>query len=479
MRPHHAIDKRRSHTLASRREATHFMAPIDANANQRLWEQLLLFVEEGRVVPVVGPDLLQLDLDGRRVSLHAWLAERLAERLNVAPCQPGEALGNVAARHRHAGGEIEDVYGELSQIVRAADLPLPEPLRKLAAIRPLRLFVTTTFDPLLQRALDEVRFGGEPGTQVLSYRPEKWDDLPVLKHGDLAPTVYHLFGRLSSLQEYAVTDEDVLEFMHALQSESRRPTELLAYLRQQNGLLLGCNFADWLARFFLRLAKTDRLLRAGGKTDFVADGRMQQDAALKYFIKEFGGRTKVFTGNDAVEFVDELHTRWMSRPQPPADTPVDVELWMKPGSVFLSYASEDREAVETLRAGLDAAGIDVWFDRQDLKPGDAFKEKILANIDGASLFVPVLSRRAVASQRRFLYREWHRACEQVPEVRADLTFVVPVVIDDLPETDTAVPQQFRARQWARLPPSGRPDDAFVREVHKLQRDYLRAQRAAR
>lgn len=449
-----------------------------AHDSERLWSQLLLFIEEGRVVPVVGPDLLQLDLGGRRVQLHAWLAECLVDRLGLAAPLTGETLGDVAVRHKRSGGEIEDVYRELSLIMRAAVLPLPEPLRKLAAIQPLRLFVTTAFDPLLQRALDTVRFDGAAATRVLSYRPEKWDDLLVADSSNRA-TIYHLFGRLSSLPEYAVTDEDVLEFMHTLQSESRRPTELLAYLRQQNGLLLGCSLPDWLARFFLRLAKDARLLRAGGKTDFVADGRMRQDKGLVYFLEQFGGRTKVFPG-DAVEFVDELHARWMSRPQPqPADTPADAVPWMKPGSVFLSYASEDHEAVAALAAGLDGAGIDVWFDRHDLKPGDVFKDKILANIDAASLFVPVLSQRVLTSRRRFFRLEWERALDVAVQAGAHQTFIVPVVIDDLPHSEPAVPESFRARHWAELPSSGQPDAAFVQHVRDLYRAYQRTLQAAR
>ena len=32
---------------------------------ERLWDQLLQFIDEGRVIPVIGPELLMLEIDGQ------------------------------------------------------------------------------------------------------------------------------------------------------------------------------------------------------------------------------------------------------------------------------------------------------------------------------------------------------------------------------------------------------------------------------
>ena len=37
---------------------------------------------------------------------------------------------------------------------------------------------------------------------------------------------------------------------------------------------------------------------------------------------------------------------------------------MKPGAVFLSYASKDLPAVQQIHAALEAAGVEVWFDKR-------------------------------------------------------------------------------------------------------------------
>jgi hypothetical protein len=42
-----------------------------------------------------------------------------------------------------------------------------------------------------------------------------------------------------------------------------------------------------------------------------------------------------------------------------------------PRAVFLSYASEEAVAAEKICDALRAAGIEVWFDRSELRGGDA------------------------------------------------------------------------------------------------------------
>jgi TIR domain-containing protein len=49
-------------------------------------------------------------------------------------------------------------------------------------------------------------------------------------------------------------------------------------------------------------------------------------------------------------------------------------------AVFLSYASEDAEAAERLAAALRLAGIEVWFDKSELRGGDAWDHHIRQQI---------------------------------------------------------------------------------------------------
>ena len=51
-------------------------------------------------------------------------------------------------------------------------------LKQLAAIAPFKLFVSSTFDPLLARAINDVRFDGLDYTQVVAYAPREKIHIP-------------------------------------------------------------------------------------------------------------------------------------------------------------------------------------------------------------------------------------------------------------------------------------------------------------
>ena len=47
------------------------------------WDDLLNYIEERRVIPIVGPDLLRVNTPSGPRPLYEWLAEKLAVRLTV------------------------------------------------------------------------------------------------------------------------------------------------------------------------------------------------------------------------------------------------------------------------------------------------------------------------------------------------------------------------------------------------------------
>jgi hypothetical protein len=444
----------------------------------RLWDQLLEYIEEQRVIPIVGQDLLTVQWQGRAVPLYRLLAERLAGALGVSAedLDQGSPLNTVACRYLAQGGELEDVYSAVkSAMPPAGQLAPPDSLLKLAAIKPFKLFVSTTFDPLLEQALNDVRFAGGKKTQVAAYSPPSWVDLPADLVALEGPLVYHLLGRLSAVPDYAITDEDLLEFMHSLQSKDRRPPLLFDELKKRHLLIIGSSFSGWLARFFIRIAKRERLTLARTKTDIVADRSMQEDATLVYFLQHFSARTKLFPGG-AAPFVSELHRRWMER-HPPAipasEAPAPVSpspLDMARDAVFLSYASEDLGVVERIKEELERAGVDAWFDKRELTLGDDWDGKIERNIKNCSFFVPVISHNTVARTRGYFWKEWRLAERVALEMAEGVKFILPVAIDDTAATEPTLLESFRKTQWTRLP-EGNVTAEFVALMKQLYRVY--------
>ena len=68
------------------------------------------------------------------------------------------------------------------------------------------------------------------------------------------------------------------------------------------------------------------------------------------------------------------------------------------GAVFLSYAAQDAEGVRRIREALGAAGIEVWFDRSELRGGDVWDRKIREQIHQCRLFMPIISANTEASR---------------------------------------------------------------------------------
>jgi TolB-like protein len=135
-------------------------------------------------------------------------------------------------------------------------------------------------------------------------------------------------------------------------------------------------------------------------------------------------------------------------------------------AVFLSYASEDVEAAQRICTALRSAGIEVWFDRSELRGGDAWDRQIRKQIHDCALFVPVISAHSDARHEGYFRREWRLAVERAGDMADDVPFLLPVVIDDTADATARVPDRFREVQWSRLP-QGQPSAAFIERAQRL------------
>jgi hypothetical protein len=345
-------------------------------------------------------------------------------------------------------------------------------LRQLAQITDFDLFVTTTFDPLLEQALNLERHGGQPSTEVIAYAPNRVADLPVERSQQQRTVLYHQLGRLSATPTYVVSDEDMLEFICALQSEHLTPEKLFHELEHNHLLLIGSDFSNWLARLFLRMAKRRRLSDPRDVSEVFADDHTMQDARLVAFLQQVSVRTRVYGGAEA--FVAELHERW-SRRQRPATGPtagsapqrfLPPSREMPENAVFISYAREDLPAVQRLKAAMDAAGLTTWFDLDRLEGGDDYDHKIRANIQRCSFFLPVISATTQHRHEAYFRREWSYAVDRTRNLADGAKFILPVCIDDTPESEALVPEQFKALHIVRVP-DGEPAPEFLQRLQGL------------
>jgi hypothetical protein len=445
------------------------------NFDEDAWDDLLNYIEEKRVIPIIGPDLLRVQTDRGLRPLYEWLAEKLAAKLSVDPSvlpQP-LTLNDVICAYLGQRGRREEVYTRLRSIMREVEFEPPLALRQLAQITDFDLFITTTFDPLLEKAVNAERYGGQSTADVIAYAPNRVADLPTERSQLQRAVVYHLLGRLSASPTYVVSDEDMLEFICALQSEHLTPEKLFHELEHNHLLLIGSDFSNWLARLFLRMAKRKRLSDPRDVGEILADDHTMKDERLVAFLQQVSVRTRVYGGAEA--FVAELHSRWMKRQGGAASAggagavpqrflPPSRE--MPEHAIFISYAREDLPAVQRLKAAMDAAGLTTWFDLDRLEGGDDYDRKIRANIARCSFFVPVISATTQRRHEAYFRREWSYAVDRSLSIAEGGVFILPVCIDDTPEAAALVPDKFRALHITRMP-DGEPTPEFLRRLKDL------------
>lgn len=437
------------------------MSPSSTDPEE-FWADLIPLVAARQVVPIVGGDLLTVTVNGVQVPFYRLVAERLLARYGVdlaatkTVLDPHHELNDaVVALDRLGKRASADSYLPVHEAIKATLAEHREavsaPLRELAQIDDLRYFVTTTVDDVLAKAVDAVRYGGQPRTEQVEYAP---DGLPNDRSTDLDDTesdarsaVLYLFGKAAVSPVFATHDEDVLEFLHGIQAGlGRAPKRFFSEIRSANLLLIGCHFPDWLSRFLVRVAAPKRLSEQPRRKDFIIDP-MAEEPEFVVFLTTFARNTRISTMSPAA-FVSELLARWKAA-QPPQEpsavAPVMLTAQGRKPAVFISYSRSDMTAARTLFDELQRlAGHDVaWFDKSVLQPGHEWEQRIIEGIDGCQLFLPVIS---IAEEKRtegFFIAEWKEALERARAIDGR-AFIVPVFVD--PEAEKNLAQYPRAQR---------------------------------
>jgi hypothetical protein len=451
-------------------------APLvpDATLDEDAWDDLLSFIEERRVIPIVGPELLMVTTDERPRLLYDWIAERLAAKLNVETRRLPQpyTLNDVVCWFLADRGRREEAYVRLRAVLKDANFEPPVALRQLASITDFDLFVSTTFDPLLETALNLERFGGAPSTDVVAYAPNRVSDLPAERDRLTRPLIYHLFGKLSASPTYVISDEDLLEFLCALQSEHLAPERLFHELEHNHLLVIGSGMTNWVARFFLRMAKRQRLSAPRDVSEVLADDHTVQDERLMMFLQQVSVHTRIFRG--AERFVAELSQRWQARRKPASRAGAGPARFLPPAremsdnAVFISYAREDLPAVQQLKAGLEAAGVSTWFDMDRLDGGDDYDHKIQRNISRCSYFIPVISANTQRRHEAYFRREWGYALDRARNMADGALFILPITLDATSAAEALVPERFKALHFTQLQ-GGEVTPEFTRRLAEFTR----------
>ena len=251
-----------------------------------VWRHLLKPVADGKVVPIIGPRLLEaahgashdtaVRLAGANhypFAMHEWedlprVTEYMAvkeSRYNVVRAYQDQLLADLIEQHRSwlPPEEIPPAtkkpkLGRLLALVGDHLRERDEDPHRILAELPASIYVTTNFDPLLEWSL---RANDRAPQQALTrWRYQK---LPQSAEGETiaaptakAPLVFHVFGAFGANTDdgLVLTEDDHFDYLIAATAESELiPPKVESALVDNSLLFLGFRLTDWHFRVLFRL----------------------------------------------------------------------------------------------------------------------------------------------------------------------------------------------------------------------------------
>jgi TIR domain/SIR2-like domain len=445
------------------------------------WNELLPRIAEGEVVPIVGPGAVTFGEANEL--LYPWLARRLPVELDppLTLETPPRDLQDVVDAQRAHGQPVDRIYRRLYKLVKEPDLRPGATVAALAAVEGFQLFISTTFDPLLRRAVESASPGGKPeerhGAATLKGAcPDLPQELAKLDHR----FVYQILGEAEPVRNFVVWDDDMLHFLLRLNHVLPDLPRLSEALQKSHFLVLGLSFADWLLRFFVQVVKQQRLSELAGTELFVFERLepSERDKVVIYFSR-FTKQIRVLP-IDPLEFIAELHDRW--RQKHPASVRDSSEIDRERrerhrarGCIFVSYASPDLEIARYVVSQLQKADCFVWFDKQQIQPGENWQEALREAIEErCALFLSIISEHTAARLEGHNIFERNTAARRRERFAEAAVFYLPMRID---HGDPLIPPNeplgTRQIQGVRKP-GGHLDPEFIGYLRQKQRENCAA-----
>lgn len=120
--------------------------------------------------------------------------------------------------------------------------------------------------------------------------------------------------------------------------------------------------------------------------------------------------------------------------------------------VFLSYVREDQEAVDRLATQLKRRGVDVWLDREQIKPGQRWQSAIATAIEEGAFFLACFSEAYEKRSRSYVHEELTLAIDELRRRPTDRAWFIPILLNksSIPDRRIGGGETLRDIQWVDL-----------------------------
>ena len=296
---------------------------------------------------------------------------------------------------------------------------------------PFRLCVSASPDSLMLTAFKKANKSPQKG-----YYGSKQATNALFPPTPDKPLIYYLFGHHEDPTSLVLTEGDLIEFLVSIvRGVPAVPDQVRSILADQAAsfLFLGFGFHNWYLRVLLQVMKV-----YGHRSKAIAF----EDTQF-FSHPEYEQTVGFFSGDRLIDFrplrwelfAQQLREEYEASVPRKTTEATSVHVSPAPNAprAFVSYASEDREAVEALAEKLEARGIRVWQDKQDLRAGDNWNQVLLDVIARRVDYVVVVQTPAMTTATTGVFhREIDAALLQQAEMGEfdgqKLRFLVPVQI---------------------------------------------------
>ena len=431
---------------------------MSTDPDEPLWDKLTQQIIEGKVIPVIGPELLTV----KNMSINKFIIEGLGRKLKFT--NPPQSFSEIVYSPEYKAtfgdrkSDRDRIYKFVNSILTKTSFPATPQLERLLSIRQFPFVITTSFAPIVEQTMHKI-WKDELRVMRFNNNPALNDDIKT--GADLRkPTVYYMFGKVcEEIGNYVLTDTDMLDYVSSwLSNDNRaRPKNLCNELKDKYLLMLGNNYANWLFRFiWYSMRKSDL-----GRGMFAYDSL---DDSLLNFLE----RAETFTRQNTSEVIDQIITRLDKKLA--ENELIKFNQPEENMDVFISYSRSDSDVAEQLYETLTAQGKRVWYDRNNLTDGGNFMEEIKKAIRTAKYFIPILSENITKEKGdSHVYRnEWNTAIEVA--ISMGRTYIIPLAEAGFDFYKAAIPEKMQQHNAIFFSKGEGVENVAEKIIHKMNED---------
>lgn len=471
-------------------------------------DDLIEKIGEGNVVPIVGNDLLKLRLkvndfenhytiglnsqnngiDGgfkdSDLGLMPYLLQELEKKYKGRKtfdysndCK--EVMDKLNFIHSEAMRNKWAFYSFVGDIIKEKEkFLIYDTIDKLTCIKKFKLFINASVTSLVENSVRNTRASISNKIDVFSLNindtPVKDIVLdstintisPAISPNKLKKIiVYNLYGKYEWTKGCIVVDDDILELTHTISNNRSTLKTLFELLTSSSLLFIGCNFPDWLLRFFIRMFSKQRL-SVSSSLYTVADVLNCTDKNRAIFISN--SKIKYFE-LDGNEFINKLYNRLLEKwPNWISNKYEDY--------IFLSYYTENRPKVIEIYDKLEENDCNIFMDIKRLEFGDSINNEVKKGIDNCKIFIPIISKETnmKSDAKRYFIKEWeyviHLHNEKNPNNEIDKSpFIMPVFLDQINENELfgSIPHKFFDLKYQGANYDGFLSSEFIQRIKSI------------